>query len=130
MMDFIKSLETKKKPVVESRSYEDMLLAQLEKKADKLAESDNPQDHVSFDIPLLIRVFELIREGAETDVDVHNITERILAIKERGVLTMDDYKEIAGDIKKGMVPDKPEKEPSLNGETLNLESSKLLAGVK
>lgn len=132
-MDFIKSLQTKT-VVAESKtvSYEDMLLAQLEHKANKMAESLDKQDHVSLDVPLLIRVFELVREGAKTDVDVHNITERILSIKEKGVLTMDDYEHIAGNITKGMVPDKPEDEsrPALKGETISLESLKLLAGVK
>ena len=129
-LDFLKSLQPKKQVVAEARSYEDMLLAQLERKADKMAESLDKQDHVAMDVPLLIRVFELVREGAKTDVDVHNITERILSIKDKGVLTMSDYEHIAGNITKGMVPDKPEDEPSLNGEMFSLESLKQLAGVK
>ena len=131
-LDFLKSLQPKKQVVAEARSYEDMLLAQLERKADKMAESLDKQDHVAMDVPLLIRVFELVREGAKTDVDVHNITERILSIKDKGVLTMSDYEHIAGNITKGMVPDKPEDEhkPALKGEDLDVNSIRALAGIK
>jgi len=133
-LDFLKSLQPKKQVVAEAKvvSYEDMLLAQLERKADKIGESLDKQDHVSLDVPLLIRVFELVREGAKTDVDVHNITERILSIKDKGVLTMSDYEHIAGNITKGMVPDKPEDEsrPALKGEDLDINSIRALAGIK
>lgn len=131
-LDFLKSLQPKKQVVAEARSYEDMLLAQLEYKANKIGESLDKQDHVSLDVPLLIRVFELVREGAKTDVDVHNITERILSIKDKGVLTMSDYEHIAGNITKGMVPDKPEDEakPALKGEEMDLNSIRALAGIK
>ena len=133
-LDFLKSLQPKKQVVAEAKvvSYEDMLLAQLERKADKIGESLDKQDHVSLDVPLLIRVFELVREGAKTDVDVHNITERILSIKDKGVLTMSDYEHIAGNITKGMVPDKPEDEsrPALKGEEMDLNSIRALAGIK
>lgn len=133
-LDFLKSLQTKKQVVAEAKivSYEDMLLAQLERKADKIGESLDKKDHVAMDIPLLIRVFELVREGAKTDVDVHNITERLLSIKDKGILTMDDYEHIAGNITKGMVPDKPEDEhrPALKGEDLDINSIRALAGIK
>jgi hypothetical protein len=131
-LDFLKSLQPKKKVVAEARSYEDMLLAQLERRADKIGESLDKKDHVAMDVPLLIRVFELVREGAKTDVDVHNITERLLSIKDKGVLTMDDYEHIAGNITKGMVPDKPEDEhkPALKGEDLDINSIRALAGIK
>jgi len=135
-LDFLKSLQPKKKAVVaeaKTVSYEDMLLAQLEYKANKIGESLDKQDHVSLDVPLLIRVFELVREGAKTDVDVHNITERLLSIKDKGVLTMSDYEHIAGNITKGMVPDKHDdshQQPALKGEEMDLNSIKALAGIK
>lgn len=131
-LDFLKSLQNKKQPVTESRSYEDMLFAQLERRADKMAESNDTQDHIAMDIPLLLRVFELVREGAKTDVDVHNIVERLLSIKGKGILTMNDYEHIAGNITKGMVPDKDEHEkpPVIKGEELDLNSIRALAGIK
>ena len=58
------------------------------KKADK-------KDTITFDIPLLIRVLELVREDIKTDMDLHRVVERLIDIRKRGVLTMDDYNYIA-----------------------------------
>jgi hypothetical protein len=134
-MDFLKSLP--KTQVNES--FENILFRQLAKAAEKLQvkETKDPQDHVTFDIPLLVRVFELVREGAKTDVDVHEITERILSIKNKGILTMDDYAHIAGPITKGEVPDNDMGEaddiehgyPMMPTEDIDLKSLKALAGI-
>jgi rRNA maturation endonuclease Nob1 len=123
MMDFIKSLPTEKTVVQEARSFEEIMFARLEKAANKIAESNDDRDTITLDVPLLIRVFELVREGAKTDVDVHNITERLIAIKERGVLTMDDYGDIAGDITQGQIP-----EPQ--HEDIEISALKALAGLR
>jgi rRNA maturation endonuclease Nob1 len=123
MMDFIKSLPTEKTVIQEARSFEEIMFARLEKAANKIAESNDDRDTITLDVPLLIRVFELVREGAKTDVDVHNITERLIAIKERGVLTMDDYGDIAGDITQGQIP-----EPQ--HEDIEISALKALAGLR
>jgi rRNA maturation endonuclease Nob1 len=123
MMDFIRSLQTEKTVVQEARSFEEIMFARLEKAANKIAESNDDRDTITLDVPLLIRVFELVREGAKTDVDVHNITERLIAIKERGVLTMDDYGDIAGDITQGQIP-----EPQ--HEDIEISALKALAGLR
>jgi rRNA maturation endonuclease Nob1 len=123
MMDFIKSLPTEKTVVQEAQSFEEIMFARLEKAANKIAESNDDRDTITLDVPLLIRVFELVREGAKTDVDVHNITERLIAIKERGVLTMDDYGDIAGDITQGQIP-----EPQ--HEDIEISALKALAGLR
>ena len=123
MMDFIRSLPTEKTVVQEARSFEEIMFARLEKAANKIAESNDDRDTITLDVPLLIRVFELVREGAKTDVDVHNITERLIAIKERGVLTMDDYGDIAGDITQGQIP-----EPQ--HEDIEISALKALAGLR
>ena len=60
-----------------------------------LQEADK-KDTITFDIPLLIRVFELVREDIKTDVDLHKVVEKLINIRGRGILTMDDYKYIAG----------------------------------
>jgi hypothetical protein len=92
-MDFIRTLA--EKPVIqESLSYEDALLAKLEKQADTMSSTDN-KDTVTFDVPLLIRVFELVREDVKTDMDLHNLVERLLALKNEGTLTMAHYEKIA-----------------------------------
>jgi rRNA maturation endonuclease Nob1 len=123
MMDFIKSLNVEKTVVQEARSFEEIMFARLEKAANKISESNDDRDTITLDVPLLIRVFELVREGAKTDVDVHNITERLIAIKERGVLTMDDYGDIAGDITQGQIP-----EPQ--HEDIEISALKALAGLR
>lgn len=58
-------------------------------------ESD-PKDTVSLDVPLLIRILELAREDMKSDVDLHDTVERILSLKNKGTLTMDDYSTIVG----------------------------------
>jgi hypothetical protein len=92
-MDFIRTLA--EKPVIqESLSYEDSLLAKLEKQADTMSSTDD-KDTVTFDVPLLIRVFELVREDVKTDMDLHNLVEKLLALKNEGTLTMTHYEKIA-----------------------------------
>jgi hypothetical protein len=76
-------------------------------------EMQDKQDFVSLDIPLLIRVLELVREDIKTDKDLHDLVERILSIKNMGILTMDHYEKIA-DAQQGQ----------------ELESIKKLAGIR
>lgn len=105
-MDFIRSLVldipvqvTEAQPVTESFNIESMLLAQLEAEARKGEETPDQTDHVSFDIPLLIRILEHTREGIKSDVELHDMVERIIALRTQGVLNMTDYAAIsAGDI--------------------------------
>ncbi len=55
-------------------------------------EDFNAQDVVSVDVPLLIRLLEYAREDAKTDMDLHNVTERLIALSQEGnTLTMQDY---------------------------------------
>ena len=125
-MEFIKSL-TKKTVVQESISYEDALLARLEKEADRAANIDKI-DTVTMDVPLLIRVFELVREDVKTDMDLHNLVERLIALKEKGVLTMDDYETISAAQSSqdtGQMPKKPEP----TDEGLDMSMLKMLAGI-
>ena len=78
-------------------TYETFLFKQLETRADRLIkEESDPQDTVTMDVPLLIRLLELAREDVKDDADLHRVVDRVLAIKNRGTLTMDDYAEIEG----------------------------------
>jgi len=52
-------------------------------------------DAITFEIPLLIRVLELAREEVKSDEEINRIVERLLDIKKKGALSMDDYKFIA-----------------------------------
>jgi hypothetical protein len=58
---------------------------------------DNQPDSVSMDIPLLIRLLEYAREEAQSDVDIHQVTEKLIGLSTEGrTLSMDDYNGIVG----------------------------------
>jgi hypothetical protein len=54
-------------------------------KIDHISEAVDKRDTITFDIPLLIRVLEFARE------DLHRMVERLLKIRGRGVLSMNEY---------------------------------------
>ena len=55
-------------------------------------EQFNPSDKVTVDIPLFIRLLEYAREDAKTDMDLHNVAEKAIALSETGkTLSMADY---------------------------------------
>jgi len=57
--------------------------------------SDNPKDVISVDVPLFIRLLEYAKEDAETDMDLHTVTESLIELSKEGrVLSMEDYSKI------------------------------------
>lgn len=58
--------------------------------------SANPKDKVTLDIPLLIRLLEYAREDAKTDMDLHDLTEKLIAMGSEGgrTLSMKDYDQL------------------------------------
>ena len=58
-------------------------------------EEVDKKDTITMDIPLLIRVLELTREDIKTDADLHRMVERLIDIRNKGTLTMDDYDFVA-----------------------------------
>jgi hypothetical protein len=60
-----------------------------------MVEGVDKKDTVTFDIPLLIRVLELAREDIKSDMDLHRVVETLINIRDKGMLTMDDYDTIA-----------------------------------
>ena len=58
----------------------------------------NEMDKNSFNTPLLIRLFELMREDVKSDVALHEIVENIMEIRAKGNLTMSDYDSIVGSV--------------------------------
>jgi hypothetical protein len=67
------------------------------KKAKAMKEEMNPIDVVTMDVPLLIRMMEYAREDAKSDLDLHDIAEKAIALSTSGkVLTMADYGSIFG----------------------------------
>lgn len=53
------------------------------------------KDSVTIDIPLMIRLLELSREDIKSDAELHFVVENLLKLKNKPVLTMDDYAFIA-----------------------------------
>lgn len=57
-----------------------------------LKETSNAKDTITVDVPLFIRLLEFAREDANTDMDLHALTEKCLSIgKSSKTLTMNDY---------------------------------------
>jgi hypothetical protein len=57
----------------------------------ELSEETDKKDMVCFDIPLLIRVLEFTREDMKTDIELHNMVERLINMRETYPLTMHEY---------------------------------------
>jgi hypothetical protein len=68
----------------------------LHKEEIEILEAVDKEDTLTFDIPLMIRMLELAREDVKDDMELHRITERLISIRNKGILTMDDYEFIAG----------------------------------
>jgi hypothetical protein len=57
----------------------------------------NPRDIITVDIPLFIRLLEYAREDAQTDMDLHDLTDNIISLSTSGkTLSMEDYSTIIG----------------------------------
>jgi hypothetical protein len=62
----------------------------------------NQRDTITLDIPLFIRLLEYAREDAQTDMDLHNVTENAINLALSGnTLSMKDYNAIV-DSSKGI----------------------------
>jgi hypothetical protein len=58
----------------------------------------NPPDVVHLEVPLLIRLLEYAREDAASDVDLHEIAEKMIHMSQRGsTLDMNHYRKIVND---------------------------------
>ena len=57
-------------------------------------EAIDKKDMVCFDIPLLIRVLEFTREEMKTDIELHNMVERLINMRHDVPLDMTHYGEI------------------------------------
>ena len=64
-------------------------------KIDQVKENLNPIDSIKMDVPLFIRMLEYAREDAKTDIDLHDVTEKIIGMAKEGrILTIKDYNKI------------------------------------
>jgi hypothetical protein len=60
---------------------------------------ENPEDKITMDVPLFIRMLEYAREDASTDVDLHDVAKKAIGLSsEDKTLTMDDYETIIGEM--------------------------------
>jgi len=76
----------------------DLTAAQLSE-----TKEEDAVDTITMDIPLFLRMLEYSREDASQDMDLHDVTEKAnLLGKERGILSMEDYDEIVGAVKKDL----------------------------
>ena len=57
----------------------------------QVSEETDKKDMVCFDIPLLIRVLEFTREDMSSDIELHNMVERLINMRETYPLTMKEY---------------------------------------
>lgn len=68
----------------------------VHKKATELsshvAEGTDGIDKITVDVPLMIRLLEYAREDAQTDMDLHNVAEQLIALSQSGqTLSMKEY---------------------------------------
>jgi len=81
---------------IDSKDYLLKRNAEIEK-AIAVKEEMNPMDVVAMDVPLLIRMMEYAREDAKSDLDLHDVAEKAIALSSEGkTLTMSDYGAIFG----------------------------------
>jgi hypothetical protein len=57
-------------------------------------------DVIKIDVPTFLRLLELAREDVKADPDLHDMTQKIVAISQERVVTMADYKDIVSFMKK------------------------------
>lgn len=86
-------------------------------KVKKVQEEADAKDTVCMDIPLLIRVLEFTREDMKTDIELHNMVERLIDMRHEVPLTMDNYDAITGKLKEEVVTemDKSQTPPGRDG---------------
>jgi hypothetical protein len=53
-------------------------------KAISVKEAATGVDTITVDVPLMIRLLEYAREDAETDMDLHNVAEQLIALSQSG----------------------------------------------
>ena len=77
--------------------------------------NSNPQDVIKVDVPLLIRLLEYAREDAKTDMDLHNVAERLIQLSADGnVLSMDNYTSVVGQTQEDLINELGADNPQMN----------------
>ena len=90
------------------------------------AEAKDAVDTVTMDVPLFIRMLEFAREDSKADVDLHDVTEKAVALnKEKETLSMQDYEDIIPTMDEGLPKGFWKKETAKLDETFEKLVSKL-----
>lgn len=72
-------------------------------------------DVIKIDVPTFLRLLELAREDVKDDPDLHDITQKVVAISQERVVTMDDYNEIVNFMKQQGSEDELDRIKKLGG---------------
>jgi hypothetical protein len=65
----------------------------------------NPQDVVTMDVPLLLRIMEYSREDAKTDIDLHRIADNLVKLSSTGrTLDISNYEQIVNSVQESDAP--------------------------
>jgi hypothetical protein len=84
---------TKDMKVAHSKTsqFKNWLQSHIDDSVRGMKEEVDKADRVMLDIPFLIRLLEFAREDAKTDMELHKVVQKLISIRNKGVLTMDDY---------------------------------------
>lgn len=83
-----------------------------EQGVDENLRTENRPDTITVDVPLLIRLLEYAKEDAQTDMDLHNVAEKLIQFSQNGdTLTMDNYDAIVGEQEALPAPTNEDKDP-------------------
>ena len=70
------------------------------KRAKKIAEERDAIDTITMDIPLFLRALEYAKEDAQTDMELHDFTEKAISLsKQKSPLTMEDYVSLLNEVR-------------------------------
>jgi hypothetical protein len=76
---------------------------------DELNEETDKKDMICMDIPLLIRVLEFTREDMKSDIQLHNMVERLINMRDNVPLDMTHYDAITSNLVKEEILDEAKK---------------------
>jgi hypothetical protein len=72
-------------------------------------------DIIKTDVPVFLRLLELAREDVKQDADLHDIAQKLIEISQDRVVTMADYNDIVGFMKRQGSEDELDRIRTLGG---------------
>lgn len=81
-------------------NYQDYFRSELAEATSNLPDKlKNSTDVIKVSVPMFIRFLEWAREKAKSDIEIHELTERALALNDK-VINSDDYDKLMRDMPK------------------------------